>query len=382
MEYTTKGIVVDMSQQVLKGVQIGDGINIVFTNSKGEFSISSEWDEKSPLILTFSLSGYNNKTKRVTTLTNKVKEDIGVIELKTITDNKVQQQKELEKINANSLKSKLKPSADTLAISRINNLSDTITRISLPVVFDLLSQFGINNPLENANPSQGTFCPPPSVLNIIVEKRNKLTNQLNNIYTTTTVTLNIIEGLEDVTNIVKDLFNVLKNLPIPTLPPGAPEIIPQIQDLKHLTLEPLISKFSSLPSGLILSLSSLTEKLKQIIDLLNSLDLQIQKCIGDNEVELAEINTTLLELNNQQQPQLELNNQQQPQSTQQNIQINGFNFGVETEPTTNNLKRKRAIAKNDQGVILLRGEYSFSSSDQILINELVFYIQTNNLKAD
>ena len=102
MEYTTKGIVVDMSQQVLKGVQIGDGINIVFTNSKGEFSISSEWDEKSPLILTFSLSGYNNKTKRATTLTNKVKEDIGVIELKTITDNKVQQQKELEKINANS----------------------------------------------------------------------------------------------------------------------------------------------------------------------------------------------------------------------------------------------------------------------------------------
>ena len=110
----------------------------------------------------------------------------------------------------------------------------------------------------------------------------------------------------------------------------------------------------------------------QIIDLLNSLDLQIQKCIGDDEVELAEINTTLLELNNQ----------QQSQSTQQNIQINGFNFDVETEPTTNNLKRKRAIAKNAQGVILLRGEYSFSSSNQILINELVFYIQTNNLKAD
>lgn len=376
MNYITKGIVVDMSQQVLKGVQVGDGVNIVFTNSKGEFSINGEWDEKSSLILTFSLEGYNNKNKRVTTLINKVKEDIGVIELKTIKDNKVQQQKELEKIIAESLKTKTSPSVDTLAISRINNLSDTITRISLPLVFDLLSQFGINNPLENPNPSQGTFCPPSSVLNIIVEKRNKLTNQLNNIYTTTTVTLNTIEGLEDVTNIVKNLFNVLKNLPIPTLPPGAPEIIPQIQDLKHLTLEPLISKLSGLSSGLILSLSSLAERLKQIIDLLNSLDLQIQKCIGDNEIELAEINTTLLELNNQQQLQ------STQQSTQQNIQINGFNFDVETEPTTNNLKRKRAIAKNDQGVILLRGEYSFSSSNQILINELVFFIQTNNLKAD
>ena len=373
MEYTTKGIVVDMSQQVLKGVQVGDGVNIVFTNSKGEFSINGDWDEESPLILTFSLSGYNNKTKRVTTLTNKVKEDIGVIELKTITDNKIQQQKELEKINADSLKSKLNSSSDTLAISRINNLSDTITRISLPVVFDLLSQFGINNPLENPNPSQGTFCPPPSILNIIVEKRNKLANQLNNIYTATTITLNIIEGLEGETNIVKNLFNVLKNLPIPTLLPNDPEIIPQIQDLKHLNLEPLISKLPGLSSGLILSLSSLTERLKQIIDLLNSLDLQTQKCIGDNEVELAEINTTLLELNNQ---------QQQSSTQQQNIQINGFNFDVETEPTTNNLKRKRAIAKNDQGVILLRGEYSFSSSDQILINELIFYIQTNDLKAD
>lgn len=372
MEYTTKGIVVDMSQQVLKGVQVGDGVNTVFTNSKGEFSINGDWDEESSLILTFSLSGYNNKTKRVTTLTNKVKEDIGVIELKTITDNKIQQQKELEKINADSLKSKLNPSADTLAISRINNLSDTITRISLPVVLDLLSQFGINNPLENPNPSQGIFCPPPTILNIIIEKRNKLTTQLNNIYTTTTNTLNSIEGLENITNIFEDLFSVLKTLPLPTLPPGTPSLVPLIQDTKNFLLTPGIAKFSGLTSGLVLSLSSLAERLQQIIDLLNSLDLQIQNCVGDNEVELAEINTTLLELNNQ----------QQSSTQQQNVQINGFNFDVETEPTTNNLKRKRAVAKNDQGVILLRGEYSFSSSDQILINELIFYIQTNDLKAD
>ena len=372
MEYTTKGIVVDMSQQVLKGVQVGDGVNTVFTNSKGEFSINGAGDEESPLTLTFSLSGYNNKTKRVTTLTNKVKEDIGVIELKTITDNKIQQQKELEKINADSLKSKLNSSADTLAISRINNLSDTITRISLPVVLDLLSQFGINNPLENPNSSQGIFCPPPTILNIIIEKRNKLTTQLNNIYTTTTNTLNSIEGLENITNIFEDLFSVLKTLPLPTLPPGTHSLVPLIQDTKNFLLAPSIAKFSGLTSGLVLSLSSLEERLQQILDLLNSLDLQIQNCVGDNEVELAEINTTLLELNNQ----------QQFTTPQQNVQINGFNFDVETEPTTNNLKRKRAVAKNDQGVILLRGEYSFSSSDQILINELIFYIQINNLKAD
>ena len=57
-------------------------------------------------------------------------------------------------------------------------------------------------------------------------------------------------------------------------------------------------------------------------------------------------------------------------------------MGVETEKTNSTLKRRRAIAKNKQGVVMLKGEYSFSSIDQILIDELVFYIQQNNLKAD
>ena len=55
---------------------------------------------------------------------------------------------------------------------------------------------------------------------------------------------------------------------------------------------------------------------------------------------------------------------------------------VETEITERSLKRRRAIARNRAGVIMLRGEYSFSSIDQILIDELVFYIQQNDLKAD
>ena len=57
-------------------------------------------------------------------------------------------------------------------------------------------------------------------------------------------------------------------------------------------------------------------------------------------------------------------------------------MGVETEKTTNSLKRRRATATNAGGVVMLKGEWSFSSIDQILIDELVFYIQVNDLKAD
>ena len=62
--------------------------------------------------------------------------------------------------------------------------------------------------------------------------------------------------------------------------------------------------------------------------------------------------------------------------------INGFIMGVESENTPSPIKRRRAIAKNKQGIIMLTGEWSYSSIDQILIDELVFYIQQKDLKAD
>ena len=110
----------------------------------------------------------------------------------------------------------------------------------------------------------------------------------------------------------------------------------------------------------------LRDSIQQALDLLKLLDQFIQNCTTD--ADLVAINE-----------ELRVTNQSDPPTI---TQINGFTMDVETENTTNNLKRKRAIAKNSQGVILLRGEYSYSSSDQILIDELVFYIQNNDLKAN
>jgi hypothetical protein len=62
--------------------------------------------------------------------------------------------------------------------------------------------------------------------------------------------------------------------------------------------------------------------------------------------------------------------------------INGFIMDVESEITPSPIKRRRAIAKNKQDIIMLTGEWSYSSIDQILIDELVFYIQQKDLKAD
>ena len=64
-------------------------------------------------------------------------------------------------------------------------------------------------------------------------------------------------------------------------------------------------------------------------------------------------------------------------------ELNGFILSVETDDQNpvGELKRRRAVAKDNRGVTLLQGELSFSSNDQILLDELIFYIQQNNLKA-
>ena len=64
--------------------------------------------------------------------------------------------------------------------------------------------------------------------------------------------------------------------------------------------------------------------------------------------------------------------------------VNGFEMDVITVDNVEieGEKRRQAVAKNKAGIIMLRGEASFSSNDQILIDELVFYIQQNDLKAD
>ena len=64
--------------------------------------------------------------------------------------------------------------------------------------------------------------------------------------------------------------------------------------------------------------------------------------------------------------------------------VNGFKLSVvqEDKSKVGDQYKRKAIAKNSGGIIILQGEPSFSAEDQILLDELAFYIIQNNLKAD
>jgi hypothetical protein len=220
-------------------------------------------------------------------------------------------------------------------------------------------------------------CPSEEKLTSLINKKNKLVKQLNNslkIIDSTTKALGITTELISLLNLNNQSSNnALLAIPTSTGAPGVPGlsvgIITQLDDAKDNNKNK-IQTLTKISAGVLSILVILKQTLTQATQLLQLLDQLIQKCYPDTE---------------QEQISIELTNLTKNQSFQQSpvvINVNGFNMSVETETTDKPLKRRRATATNKQNVVMLRGEWSFSSIDQILIDELVFYIEQNNLKTD
>ena len=139
-------------------------------------------------------------------------------------------------------------------------------------------------------------------------------------------------------------------------------------------LNKFIPKTEFSNSALLSILVLLRGVLAQVLDILKFLDLVTQYCSTLDDINQEQISSELLNFTQEQSQQLS------PVVTN----VNGFEMGVINvdNVTIGGLKRRRAVARNKQGVIMLQGEPSFSSIDQILIDELVFYIQQNDLKAE
>ena len=315
-----------------------------------------------------------------------VKTDLGVISLTPTTVALEQDKIEASQLNVNQIKelSKGNKGADYFTQERLSNQINTIKSTLIPSIITMISAFGVTKASDLVSKNQSKIldtinnkstCPTQPELTALINRKNKLVRQLNNtlkLIDNTTKALGITGGIIEGLDIA---FNILKNLPIPasTGIPGVPglptNVILAIQDNKD-RLDKLIGKLRNINTSTLSILVLLRQVLLQALQLLNLLDQLVEKCYPDAEQERVAIELTAL------------TNEQSQQLSPVVTNVNGFTMGVETEVTDNPLKRRRAIATNKQNVVMLVGEWSFSSIDQILIDELVFYIQQNNLKAD
>jgi len=114
------------------------------------------------------------------------------------------------------------------------------------------------------------------------------------------------------------------------------------------------------------------EELKNLLGIDPNTDIDIQDLLSGNYVQVA-LDAELTALT-----------EQAAQDGEPSVtEYNGFILSVETESEEaaqgKSIKRRFAVAKNKDGVTLLQGDKSYSSNDQILIDELIFKIEQENL---
>jgi hypothetical protein len=59
----------------------------------------------------------------------------------------------------------------------------------------------------------------------------------------------------------------------------------------------------------------------------------------------------------------------------------GFRLEIEEKPYTDTVTQRRAVGLNASGIVLIASELSFASDPQVLLNEIKFIIDRDNLKA-
>ena len=259
---------------------------------------------------------------------------------------------------------------DKIVVARrkaIMNVVNIIQTRLFPLALSLLLAFGIVK-LSQKNQK---ICPTRNLLLSNIAKRNRIVKQLNQIF----VTISLNTALATALTLIANQFRVgrltIASLPLPLIsqPYSTVSFLQQIQ----AALKELEEQNKELNKQILIALIFLVASLIIILSLLKGIDELTQECAQEEDIDLEPISRELTDLTNEASEEgiVSVNN------------INGFILEVQTidQNAVGKLKRRQAVGKNSQGIVLVKGDPSFSSSDQILINELAFYIQSNNLKA-
>lgn len=250
-------------------------------------------------------------------------------------------------------------------------------------------------------------CPSEKDLIKIIKQRNKLVLVLTQLKRNILKLDNATKPLKPLLSSLNKASKLLKLSPIP-LAVGAPAIALPLGTV--MTAGNSLNLLNQKSTGIISTIAAFTQIkkyiLKTIEDLLNktkTLDSLVTKCVDKKSspsptattttpglslnslIDVSSISDSNLQdnlntiLNNE---ESNLINNLQSSSENQDNTYNGFVFEIliDTNNTTRFIKRY-AVAKTQSGVILLRGESSFSSSIEVLIDELKFIIDRDNLKA-
>jgi hypothetical protein len=299
-------------------------------------------------------------------------------EQQTITDTSKTNAKVVEKNTPPNLKAQ---GQDKLA-QTINKKRSDLKRTLIPLIIGIATQIGIKN-IGTSNIQFPDTCLSQDEINKILNIRNQIVNKLNTATSVIDAFTKAVAGSGLILSIISTLVTTLKTsrtvvsiatkvIPSPPGTPGAlVSTLGDLKDLEDTNLEKL-NKLNGALASAGLSLSLINDTLLKIINMLNSIDIYLKKC--SSSPDLTPLSDTLLTLE-------KVNNEIQ-QSDNKESSYNGFILEIIEVPFSPTVNRRKAVAKNSQGIILLETPLSFTTENQILLNSIKLLIDSNNLKAD
>lgn len=253
----------------------------------------------------------------------------------------------------------------------IEKFTNAILFKLLPLAIGLMLVFGITKIKDRGK----KICPTPLQLRRAAKKRNSIVKQLNQIYIMVIVNVGLAVLFNYIAIQLRGIRGQITSLPFPVSTPpgmGVPQsLLSSLQNIKDI-LQNLADENKKLNIQLIIALIFFIAAMIILSMILKTVDSLIFECAKEEDIELEELNPAIQNLAKEEEDNIVTPNK-----------IAGFTIEV-VELDKNNIgkyKRRQAVGKNDQGVILIRGDQSFSASDSVLINELIFYIRANDLKA-
>ncbi len=251
-------------------------------------------------------------------------------------------------------------------------------------MLDLISKFGpqvLNSILNKVkDPLIDKLCPKGDRLLEILKKRNKLVRQLNNL-------LRVVRTISKILKVTKALiFGLQLGIRITTLTSLPVTFSAQVSE-GIAELKRILNKADPVVSTLSITAATIGFLLSYILSLLDLLDKLIQNCAQEINPETGEPELSFEaideEINNFRDPTSEKEQDIVDPFTGKPFPYKGFTFEIKNDTSQNFQYPKRyAIARNVQGIQVLRSESSFASNPSILIEELKFVIDRDNLRAD
>jgi len=267
-----------------------------------------------------------------------------------------------------------KPKGAAKLPSILFTLGSQVPQIIQPSLENLINKY-----IQDPN-----VCPAEATLLELINQRNNITEQLNNLGVRINQTGTAITGISNFLNIIIPILTAVDIAAIgistaskflPTVPGAVPAALNDIQTfIRKTTFDQYgnskLSKLQGIISSSALSISIIGSYVLTAVDTLLIIDNYILSCD-----KFSNLTPTSPEINNI------ANSQRQAETTLNQTTYNGFIIEIQEVPYTPTVTRRRAIGKNQQGIILIKTELSFTTNDQTLINELKLIIDKDNLKA-